>query len=444
MTLLPLPMPAKVTLPSVGELTMQVTALRQGRVQYSVRGRHVRGTFVVVPDVTTDGTVLPSTVTVQYGQGDGPVGDFYSTPRPDEPVVYNVRVHGWTGDINPDDPPSGYFLGAYATGLRDSGIRRALTFGVRRRTEEVVRGILRHWAALPHRHEVLRTAARPMAAELAEHEADLAACQEGEVERLQEERRQARARINVLNGLLRRRLPPLRQADQAPVAVPLIDDTGAPLGALTVREVAVNEVVPGSVVYEVSGPRLQGRVTVNRHHFRPLQLPQGLRVTYGHVRTDSPFTHEHDHEPSINGVVIGGIWDRETSSGITPTAPVDLPAHARTGVRARMSASPPTGRRASAMLRAVALRYLARSDVEGLRLAAAKDAAPGLLRETRDALRELRAAQACAEKAAAHHRERERTYRQLAARCRRACPRWPTGSRGPHDAARLSAQADRG
>ncbi|WP_331753403.1 hypothetical protein OG440_40105 (plasmid) [Streptomyces sp. NBC_00637] len=414
MHLLPLPMPAKIAPPAVGELTMQVTALRQGRVQYSVRGRHVRGTFVVVPDVMKDGTVLPSAVTVQYGQGDGPVGDYYSTPRPDEPVVYNVRVHGWTEAINPDDPPSGYFLGPYATGLRDNGIRRALTFGVRRRTEEVVRGILQHWTSLPHRQDLVRAAARPMAAELAEHEAALASGQEREVERLQEERRQARARINVLNGILRRRLPAVRQADPAPVRVPLVDGTDAPLGVLTVREVAVNEVIPGSVVYEVAGARLHGRVTVSRDHFRPLPLPQGLRVTYGHVRTNSPFTHKHDHEPSINGVVIGGIWDRETSSGITPTAPADLPAHARTGVRARMSASPPTGRRASAMLRAVALRYLARSDVEGLRLAAAKDAAPGLLTETRDALRELRAAQACAEKAAAHHRERECQYRQLA------------------------------
>lgn len=166
MHLLPLPMPAKVTLPSVGELTMRVTGLGQGRVQYSVRGRHVRGTFVVIPDVVMDGTVLPSTVTVQYGEGDGPVGDYYSTPRPDEPVVFNVRVHGWTGLINPDDLPSGYFLGPYATGLRDNGIRRELTSGVRRRTEEVVLGILRHWSSLPHRRELLRAAARPMAAEI--------------------------------------------------------------------------------------------------------------------------------------------------------------------------------------------------------------------------------------------------------------------------------------
>ncbi|MDX3694755.1 hypothetical protein PV726_31370 [Streptomyces europaeiscabiei] len=414
MTLLPLLMPAKITLPSVGELTMKVTALMQGRVQYSVCGPHVRGTFVVVPDVMTDGTVLPSTVTVQYGQGDGPVGDYYSTPRPDEPLVYNVRVHGWTGLINPDDPPSGYFLGRYATGLRDNGIRRELTFGVRRRTEEVVRGVLGHWASLPHREELLRTAARPTAAELAEHEAELAAGQESEVKRLQEERRQARHRINVLNGILRRRLPSLREADRAPARVPLVGGKNAALGVLTVREIAVSEVIPGSVVYEVSGPRVRGRVTVSRHHFRPLPLPQGLRVTYGHVRTKSPFTHEHDDEPSVNGVVVGGIWDLETDSGITPTAPADLPAHARTGVRARMSASPPTSRRASAILRAVALRYLARPDVEGLRLAAAKDTAPGLLTQTRETLRELRAAQAGAEKAAARHRARERQYWQLA------------------------------
>lgn len=110
---------------------------------------------------------------VQYGEGTGPCG--YAEHRPDEPVIYGVRLHGWTGGIDPANVPNGYFLGRYATNLRAGGVHRELTSAVRRRTEAVIRSITRHWRNLPHLHDLLTAAARPNAKALASHEADLAA-----------------------------------------------------------------------------------------------------------------------------------------------------------------------------------------------------------------------------------------------------------------------------
>ncbi|WP_332756923.1 hypothetical protein [Streptomyces sp. MT206] len=404
--------------PGIGPLAMRVTVLERGHVRYIVRGPHIRGTFVVIPEALHDGTVLPSTVRVQYGDDADPSDNdmtYYSTHRPDEPVIYNVRLHGWTSDINPDDPPSGYFLGRYATCLRDNGVNRELSTGVRRRTETVLRAIVAHWAALDQRLELITAAARHKAVSLAEHEDEKASALEAEAAELKEQRRQARARLNAVLGVVRRRPLPIRAADPAPVSVPIVDDKGESMGVLTVREVAVNEALPGTVVYEVEGARVHGRVTVGRDRFRPLPLPVGLRTTFGHVRSTSPYDYEHEDEPTVNGVRISGLWDTGTTGGITPTAPASLSARARTGVRAGISASWATERRASGVLRALALRYLARPDVEALQLAAAKGEAAAQQGQCRERLRELRSLQREKESRAARHRRRQRQYCALLA-----------------------------
>lgn len=401
-----------ITLPEIGQLTMQVALLEHGRVRYSVRGRHIRGSFVIVPEALTDGTVLPSTVTVQFGCGDE-TGDYWRTPRPDEPVIYNVRIHGWTDGLDPDNPPSGWFLDRYASSLRDNGSHRELTYKVRRRTEAVVRGLVRHWSRLPHRLELVTEAARCKAAELAKHEAERAACHEADVEALRGKRAVARRRMNVITGIIRRRPRPLHPAVPAAVSLPLVDAKGTAMGLVSVREVAVSDVVPGSVVYEVAGARVQGRFTVGCDRFRPLPLPQGIRVTYGHVRSPSPYSGEQEHEPTVHGVRVGGIWDRETTADITASFPARLGAQARTGIRAGISASAAAERRCSAVLRALVLHHLARADIEALRLAAAKSNAAEQLATTGQLLRELREQQRKAERKAVLHRERERQYRAL-------------------------------
>ncbi|WP_329020743.1 hypothetical protein [Streptomyces sp. NBC_01601] len=404
--------------PGIGSVVMHVTTLEHGHVRYTVRGPHVRGTFVVIPEALRNGTVLPSTVKVQFGDDADPADDdgaFWNTHRPDEPVMHNVRLHGWTEGIDPDNPPSGYYLGRYATSLRDNGMRRELTFGVRRRTEALIRVLVRHWSALPHRHELILAAARRKAANLAKHEAEEAAALEAQIAKLQSARKKEQARLNAVLGVLRRRPLPIRPADPAPVKVPIVDNASESMGVLTVREVTVNEVVPGTVVYEVSGARVEGRFTVGRDRSQPRPVPEGLRVAYGHMASDSPFAIRQEREPEINGVRIGGYWnwDHRSSDAVTPTTPARLPASAYSGVRAGMSASSATERRASAVLRALALRYLARRDAAGLQLAAAQGQAPHLLRKCREQLHELRIERRDLQSQASRHRAREEQYRAL-------------------------------
>ncbi|WP_327359579.1 hypothetical protein [Streptomyces sp. NBC_01304] len=408
---------ADLDLPGVGQLAMRVTRLDHGHVRYTVRGPHLRGTFVVIPEALADGTLLPSTVRVQFGDHGEPIdgdGSFYSYPRPDEPVVFNVRIHGWAKRINPDEPPAGWFLDRYATCLRDNGVQRELSTGVRRRTESVLRALVRHWAVRPDRTELITAAARREGDYLAKHEAGKAEVLEAEIRELAAQRQLARTRLNQVLGVIRRRALTVRPADPLGVKVPIVTGKGESLGAVTVREVAVNDQVAGTVVYEVTGHRLNGRFTVGREHFRPLPVPVGLRVTFGHVQSaNDHFTHEREHAPWVNGVCINSFWDLDVAEGITPTTPEDLPARASTGVRAGMRPAWPTRQRTSAVLRVLALRYLARGDVEALQLAAAKAQAPYQRGMYRRELRELRARQRHLESLAAGHRCREQAYRAL-------------------------------
>lgn len=398
--------------PTIGPLTFDIHPLEHGRTRYVVRGRHIRGSFVVIPETVKNGPVLPSLVRIQYGcDGDG---DYWRTPRDDEPVIHNVRVHGWTDGIDPDNPPSSRFLDRYAVNLRDNGTQRELTPGVRRRTEAVVQAVARHWSRLPERSALVAAAATTSAAQYAEHEAALAADQEAQVESIRVQRAQVRSRLSVVNGIARRRPRPLAPLRPEWVPVGLVNDEGAGTGTMTVREVEISETVPGSVVYEVAGRRLEGRFTVGCDHWRPEPLPQGVRVTYGHVRDSSPFRDEHPHEPCVFGVRVGGQWDCDQAGAITAASPPRLSANARTGVRASMSASSAAERYCSAVLRALALHYLARPDRAAQQLAAAQSNVRAQSSKAREELRALRERHKQAERAARHHRSREAEYRSLA------------------------------
>ncbi|WP_245607667.1 hypothetical protein [Streptomyces prunicolor] len=394
-----------------GTLVAHVTALPHGRVRYVVRAPHVRGTFVVVPEHLRDGTVVPSAVSVQYGDGAEPVG--YYEHRPDEPVVYGVRLHGWTGDLDPAAVPDGYFLGQYATSLRDNRVHRQLTSAVRRRTEAVIRAIVGHWYTLPHREALLTSAARVKASAFADHEAEKAARAETECADLQQQRVLARRKLNVILGIARRTPRPALRPDLAPVRLPLVDGRGRPMGSVLVQEVAVDGAVRGSVVYEVTGARVRGQFTVGRDIYRPLPMPEGIWVAYGHARRRH-FEDERDHEPTVNGVRLNGAWNSDTIEDLTATTPKETSARVRTSRTTGHSAPSATARRASAVLRALALHYLARPDVEALQLAAAQDDVLGQRGDARRELRELRERHRAAEQRARTHRRRERQYRSLA------------------------------
>ncbi|MFH0246180.1 hypothetical protein ACGRHY_28030 [Streptomyces sp. HK10] len=401
---------ADLPLPGIGTLAARVTVLEHGCVRYVVHGPHIRGTFVLIPEHFRDGTILPSTVRVQYGDGTGPCG--YAEHRPDEPVIYGVRLHGWTGGIDPANVPNGYFLGRYATSLRAGGVHRELTSAVRRRTEAVIRSVTRHWRNLPHLHDLLTAAARPNAKALASHEADLAAQAKAEVAELRQARARACHQLNVITGIIRRAPRPTLAPDPSPVRLPLVDSRKRPMGTVTVREVAVNDDVAGAVVYEVHGARVHGRFTVGRDIYRPLPMPEGIWVAYGHAR-QRYFEYERSHEPTVNGVRLDGEWNRSTTDGLTAATPADLPAHVRLTRTTGHSAPAATARRASAVLRALALHYLRRPDVEALRLAAAQDHAPPHLGNTRTEIRDLRRQQEAAERRVRRHLAREEQYRAL-------------------------------
>ncbi|MFD3422628.1 hypothetical protein [Streptomyces decoyicus] len=401
----------RADLPLAGKknLAVRVTVLEHGGVRYVVRSSHIRGTFVLIPEHLQGGTVLPSSLRVQFG--DGMDGCSYYDHRPDEPVIFGMRLHGWTDGIDPHHISDRWFLGRYATSLR-AGVHRQLTTKVGRRTEDVIRALVAHWRSLPNRHELLLAAARPKATDLAMHEAELAAQAEGQVSELQSMRAAARRRLNVVTGIMRRRPRTIRAADPAPVRLPLVDRRNRPLGTVTVREVAVNEDVAGTVVYEVHGARIHGRWTVGRDIYRPMPLPEGVHVAYGHARARY-FEYERDHEPTVNGVRLNGGWDHRTTDDLTPSTPAHLPARVQLTRTTGHSAPDATARRASAVMRVLALHYLARADAEALRLAAAQDLAWEHLRETQKDLRDLRCQQTAAERRARGHRAREQHYRAL-------------------------------
>ncbi|MFS0691712.1 hypothetical protein [Streptomyces nitrosporeus] len=405
--------PRTVGVPGIGTLTVLDTVLPHGRVQFKVTGPHIKGTFIVAPEAKRGGTVLPTTVQVQYG--DGLELQTYYTPRPDEPVVYRVGVHGHTAGLDPDAIPTRYFLGPYAVASGRTFLTERLPDGTRRRTEAVVRCLLELWRDRDDVAELKLAAAVARADEHARYEEQQADQLEAEIQKVTAQRVSARRTVNQLTGILRRRSAAVLPADPTPVKVPFFDRHGHQMGILTVREApAPAGIRPGSVVYNVQGARVAGSFTVERYRYSSTPWPEGINVTYG-VPT-SRYGHEARDEPTINTIRLSGGWSSSGDTGrITLTTPDRLPARIRLSPTTGCSAPVATERRASGVLRALALRYLARPDAEALHLAAAKDRAPALLTATRQKLKELRVQQQKLTRKAAEHRKRAAQYRELLA-----------------------------
>ncbi|WP_070018744.1 hypothetical protein [Streptomyces nanshensis] len=401
----------ELSLPGGGTLRAAETVLAHGRVRYVVRGPRIQGTLVVIPEALSDGPVLPRTVTVQFGEG-SESGRFYS-PQPGEPVINGVRLHGWTDGLDPESPPTRYFLGRYAVTLTNSHLGRRLPDATYDRTQEVILALVRHWRARADRGELLLAAARFKAGEHAAHERDLMCHYEACLSDLRRERSEARRRINVLCGLHRRRLPQIRPPRSEPVSLPFVDRHGRNLGVLSVVEQEVN-VVPGYVVYSVVGSRVRGTFSVGPEPYGDAAVPGGIYVTYGRIR--SRRSHDHPSAPTVNGVRLSGGWIHSSDpAAITPTSPPLLPSSVRTGRTTSRPTPAATERRASAVLRALARHYLDRDDTHALRVAAGKDRVTGNLGAARRRLRELRSAHAKADAALEHHRSRTAQYEALLA-----------------------------
>lgn len=390
-----------------GTFTSEV--LDHGHVRYTVLGRRVRGTFVVHPTDRPDGPVLPACIDVRFGDGID-----YARARADEPVVNGVRVHGWTGRINPSDPPALCLRKSYAVALHDSGLTRRLPDQTRVRLEEIVEALVRHWAARPDRVALVTAAAQRHAGDRAAREEGFAETYAAELAENRTAQVQARRAINVLTGLIRRRQPPVRPARAYAVHLAFTDPAGNRLGVLAVRERSVNELA-GCVVYDVEGRRIRGSFTIGRERYGKDPLPGGIHASYG--RDVNWYARaSKDGEPTVNGVRLSGSWTHGGGiGGLSLTQPAQLPAPVRTGSRTTGDAPPATQVRASAVLRALTMHYLSRPDIAALQVAAGKERAELRLRSTRIRLEELHEREVRIVAKIQYHRDRAAQCRALGA-----------------------------
>jgi hypothetical protein len=403
---------AELPLRGFGTLTIRTSTLDHGRTRYTIQAPHARGTLVVVPETPYAGPVIPKTVRVQFGDGVDNVG--WYTHRKDEPVIRNVRIHGFTDSINPRSVSRRrYFLGSHAAVLRDNWITRRIPDGARALTEAVVVAVVKHWNQRSDRDELVRAAARHVATTHAKHEQDGIDKREAELQAIRSDRASLRRRINQVSGLVRRRQPSIQPAAADVVRLPFVGRDGAPMGVLSVREKEVNT-LPGRVVYEVEGGRVRGTFTVGPDIYdRSQPIPRGIYVSYGRP-TDAHWFRDCDEEPTVNGVTLSGGWSHGgRSDDISPTSPDYLPARVRLGPSTATSAPSATTRRASAVLRALALHYLARPDEEALRIAAGKHRAGTTRAAAREELDRVRKRESVLTSQLRRHRARKQQYLDL-------------------------------
>lgn len=368
---------------------LRITATRsvgdRGSVRYAVDGPRLTGTFLVIPEWTYDGPVIPDTVRVQFG--DGPEGCGWYGGREGEPVVNGVRIHGWSGSISVPVLPGRYDLHTYAVAVGPGGVHRRIPEGAERRLSALVDTLLRIWLARADRADLLEAAAAWPTARRLQHERTNASELRGELQRLRSEQDAARALVNRITGVMRRRPAAVRETDGREARLALTDGRGRALGSCAVRERSVNE-LPGTVVYEVHGARVHGSFTVGPGRYGTTAVPGGLHVAYG--RSTALHFGPVQDQPTVNGVSLSGGWNSASAEAVTASSPDHLPASVSTGTLTFTSAPAATVRRASAVLRALALHFLARPDLPALRLAAAKAQAASSLAAARADVRRLR------------------------------------------------------
>ncbi|MEY9840597.1 hypothetical protein [Streptacidiphilus sp. EB103A] len=375
-----------IEVPRVGTVEVQASVMPHGLARYAVRGPRATGVFVVAPEVVHDGAVLPCAVRVRFGDGDG--SRSWYTVRELEPVINGVTVAGSSPALDPDHLPG--WLGVHADAVaRGHGTHHRVPDRTAERLESVLRALLGHWRDRSDRADLVRAAAAHRAVDCEQYEQHLAAKLRSELAELRSRQAAARRRVNQITGLQRRAEQPVLAPAPDPVHLPFFDDCGARLGVLTVRERLVNA-MPGRVVYDVDGARVQGAFTVGPDRSDDAVVPAGLFVAYGHWSALYS-SGDHSEEPTVNGVRLSHGWSPGRSEAITLTSPERLPASTSTGRHTAERAPKATARRASGVLRALALHYLARPDLQGLRQAAGRAQAPERLEDTRRALRKLRA-----------------------------------------------------
>ncbi|WP_019061447.1 hypothetical protein [Streptomyces prunicolor] len=400
-----LPFHLTLGLPGRPSVSVTSTVLGQGQVRYAVQGRRLQGTLVVVPETPIGGPLEPRAVRVHFGDGTDEVKAF--TPRPDEPVVNGARIHGATESINPATiQRSHYFLASRAVVLRHGYDTRRIPDGARIVTEALVVAVVRHWRQRPDRRALVHAAVRHRAATHAAHERLKARALEEDLAAVHADRATVRQHSRQLAGLVRRRQPPVQAPRTEPVRLPITASDSTDLGALTVRELEV-DVLPGRVVYEISGPRVgRGQVTLGPDIYGSAPLPGGLYACWGRPTNPSWFTKDRINMPTVNGVTVHGGWSHPGRT-VTATSPNTSKAQVPAGPGRWVSASPLTHRRAAAVLRALAVHFTSRHDLEALRISAGKQNAERTRARVAEELDRLRRREAKLTRRLRQHRARE-------------------------------------
>ncbi|MFF4205601.1 hypothetical protein ACFYZ8_33690 [Streptomyces sp. NPDC001668] len=276
----------------------------------------------------------------------------------------------------------------------------------------MVVAVVRHWQQRHDRDALILAAAQHRAGDRAAWEERHVRALEGELATVRAQRARARRCINQITGLVRRRQPAILPPATTPARLTLVDGAGTALGVVTVRE---REVIAaqGRVVYEVHGARIHGLFTVGPDRYSSDPVPGGIYVFYGCPTGTGWYDRACRDEPTVNGVQLSGGWSHPRSSDITPTAPSRLPASVRIDDTRSHSAPYATSIRAGAILRALALHYLARPDVAGLRIAAGKLRAEENLKAARAQAARLRREEARVARKLRHRTGQHRKFTAL-------------------------------
>ncbi|MFI6112874.1 hypothetical protein [Kitasatospora sp. NPDC051164] len=375
--------PEEITLPLPrgGVLDVTATAAPQaGTVRYAVHTRHLRGVLLVHPHTVAD-ELIPAGVRVSFGDGESPVRPY--RPRPDEPVVHRVRVHGTATCLAPDRLPDPRSVLVEAVVLGEHHATRRVPDRTADLLEEAVLAVLQHWQARDDRNDLMLAVARRAAptavrvtrAALATAEADLRA--------VRERLRLSQDHLMRLEELAATPPPP----PNPPAGVTRLaytDEHGQALGTALVRESAVNQ-PPGTVTYRIDGSRLTGSVVVGPYPYSTEPVPPGVSVQYG-----TGGAADRSDEPVVNGIRLRGGWDHASTTPVTPSSPPTLPRPSRADPTATKPVPAATNHRWWAVVRALGARYTQRPDIALLRLAAARARAADRSHAERQAIAKLR------------------------------------------------------
>ncbi|MGW1615680.1 hypothetical protein ACWCQZ_40780 [Streptomyces sp. NPDC002285] len=388
-----------VTVPAIGSFDRFT-----GHARYQVTGDEIRGTFIVIPETVPEG----DSCRVRVVYGDHPEAE--QSERADEPRLRRTRVRGECGPLAVDALPEASLLDARGQWVRSDGTLHPVPRSTARSLAEVVHAVVAHWATRPNRLGLIRAAARH-----ARQQPDTPsqAAREAVERELDSVRAQIARHWSVLQEL-----EAVAQADTPRLPTPprmvhidYLDPVSGTTGILSARP-GLNA-HDGTITYSVTGGvRVRGDFTVGPVRFSSEAVPSGVSVQLGAGLL--PEGAGRENEPVVNGIRLRGSWNCTDAGSLTQALPETIP-----GIRRAESPDRPVPAHTAAwiasVIRALAIAYRDRSDVDRLRLAAAKSRLDQLRQAPARAIVELRRHEAAALARLSTAQDAEAAYAALSA-----------------------------